>query len=332
MNPTCSTARPVIWLEPRAVHVWRPHDQVYRCQPLAYLPLPATPLAEALLHDTGWLHLREAQNALLLGENALALSQTIPGADEPRFPLEQGDLRGAPDEAWSTCSAILEDLLVDHLDSGELLCLVPSLCEDNTTLWLRALPEALLGDLHPNLQLESAIDPLFDPEPRAGLDWVWVIGDRGVSIGARHCGKKREAYVSQGCRSVLDKTAATTGLSIDQIRRERDHSPIRKTQEIYLRDLVQKVIAKSIPLFQDAWSGPIKPAIHVHVAAPAAIEEAVAHAIARATQEYGIESDTRWLTCSYPQLLDRASRTIEAPERPEAPEPSRPKAVRPRAL
>lgn len=331
-DSACATLRPVLWLEPRAVHVWRACQSPYRCEPLAYLSIPTTPVARSLLERTGWLHLTEDLETLLLGQTALALAQTIPGADQPRFPLEQGDLRGAPDAAWNTCTTILDGLLgVDAGDEGDLLCLVPSDCGKGSTLWLRALPEALLGDRYPTLRVESVVTPLFQAEPRPGLEWAWVIGDRGVSVGARHAGEVQETHVHRGCRSVLDKTAATTGLRPCQVRDERDREPIRKTQEIFLRDLLKEVLAQSIPLFQEAWSGPLKPSISLRVAGPAPITAGIEAALERALHEYSLGPDLEAHVVPYADLLTRAATSpVEQP--PASPPPqTRPQAIRPRA-
>lgn len=309
-----------IWLEPRRGHFARRVGAavLHREVPLAHCSLRRSAVADRLLSGSEWLTYEDEDQIHVLGEGALELAAALCGACPPLHPLEVG-LRDVPARHWEVAGHLVEKLLEPLPERGERLrALVPCSCPQGSNLWLRVLPEALLGDRLPQIQAVSVVTPLLGEEV-PGVEWCWVVGERGVSLAARHAGATREAFLpafepdedddpSGGAESegVLDEAARTA----------------RRCA------LLEQLVERSIELHATAWAGVVRPALRVRLAVPVAAVRSYRAVLAEALGRFGIEREFATEVLGFNELLRRALGRPRDPRR--ATQAAPPRAVRPR--
>ncbi len=117
-----------------------------------------------------------------------------------------------------------------------------------------------------------------------------VLGEEGISIGASYQGETQETFLALGTRSILEKTANTIGLRPAEIDEEATQPlSVRKTEEIFTRDLLEKILTRTIPLFREAWRQRSHLKLQITLAVPAPLQAQVETTLSVALERYSLQ-------------------------------------------
>ncbi|MCA8961378.1 MAG: hypothetical protein KDC38_12730 [Planctomycetes bacterium] len=271
----------VIWIEPRRVHAWGSiGGRPTLCeQPLAYCRLPNG----VALSGDDWAVLEDQDQLYVVGDDAELIARQVPGAPPALYPLSAPRVDDLPWVAWRAMSQIVRSVLrlsADNSAPTRLLALVPGACRAASNLWLHALPETLLADLHPGYRVVSAPRLLL---PEAGTDtlrWSWLVTEDGVSIGTEFRTVYRESYVAS--------------------------DPTPSSESLARTLLIERALSRSLELSRPAWAVSTAPSIRLALVATHDPDRELESTLARGITKLGLGPRLRAESFAMSSLLARA--------------------------
>ena len=270
-----------ILIEPKRVYALGP-DRGRRTlvqEPLAYFPLPDGIGLSG--HD--WHAVEDEFHVYLTGSDAVLVANQVADRTEPVFPLDLPDLCNAPQIAWAALAEIMSRLV--SADAGPITTITPTDARDASNLWLHALPETLLADVHPDYRTITGAKALIADLACSGVAWGWIIGEVGISIAASYEGRVAETFLHRHSVGILPNS------------------------ELTWFALIERAFAESLSLFKAAWASAPSPQIHLRMVTTEKEARLTEAAVARAVTRLGLGSDFRGERFSLTELLEIAIRT-----------------------
>ncbi len=273
-----------VLIEPRRISVLgtRRGCRVFAEEPLAYYALPDG----VELSGTEWNAIEDDGEVYLTGADALLVADQLGDTDHVIYPLLDCHLISAPPVTWEALDHVVARI-VRQDEECRLVSIAPTEAKDASNLWLHALPETLLADVHADYRVVSGASTLLGDPSQSGVAWAWIIGEVGISIVASYEGRQLESYVSR--------------------------NTLPGESDVELASQIERALAASLSLFKEAWASPPDPQIQLRFVTSASEARSAEAAIARSVTKLGLGSDFRGERFSVSELLQQVLAVVTPP-------------------